>query len=520
MRRLEGLLMVAVLAGLAGCGRGKRVNTLIWGRGADSKKLDPGDITDGESVKVCNQIYETLLTYAEEGPGLVPCLAERWENSEGGKVWTFHLRKGVKFHDGTPFDAQAVIFTMTRHIDKESPYRFGGGFEYSENYAEIQSMEAPDPQTVVFRLKAPSAVFLLNMAMFPASIVSPEAVKKHGKNFYKNPVGTGPFRFVEWEHDVKIVLKANPDYWGGKPALDMVIFKPVLENAARFEQLRRGEINIMDNFSFSDIELIRKDPSLVYDEVTGMNFVYLALNNDQPPFDKLEVRQAVAHAIDKSKVIKLATFGLGKPGTNPMPPTIWSFHEGIEGYPYDPEKAKELLKKAGFPSGFDTEVWAMPNPRPYMPRPQECAQILKSSLAEVGIRARIVSHPWKEYLEKTKHGEHPMCILGWTTDNGDPDNFLWQLLSKDNAKTDGSAQNVSFYRDEEVSELLDKAKHVVDPEARKALYFKAQEKIHADVPMVSLAYLPQMIAYRKEVEGYKVHPIGHVRLNKVRVITR
>jgi peptide/nickel transport system substrate-binding protein len=321
---------------------------------------------------------------------------------------------------------------------------------------------------------------------------------------------------VEWVEREKIVLEANPDYWGGKPKLAKVIFKPVPENAARLEQLRRGEIQVMDNFSFADIELIRKDPALQVDIVTGMNFAYLALNNRHAPFDKPAVRRAVAHAIDKEKLLKLVVFGYGKSGPNPMPPSIWSYHDGIEDYAYDPGKARALLKEAGMEEGFETELWAMPNPRPYMPRPKEAAQVIKENLAAVGIRASIQSPPWRTYLDKTQNGEHPMCILGWTTDNGDPDNFLWQLLSRDNIKP-GAAQNVSFYDDAEVSALLDEAKREMDRDKREALYRKAQEKIHADVPMIPLLYLPQMVAYRKEVKGYTVHPIGIVRLHPVHI---
>ncbi len=489
---------------------------LVFGRGADAKKLDPADIDDGESVKVCNQIFETLVTYAKQSAELVPLLATSWEQSEDGKTWTFHLREGVTFHDGTPFDAGAVVFSLDRHVDPDNPYRFKGAFTYSSNYRVIETMEAVDPHTVRFRLKEPSAVFLANLAMFPASIVSPAAVKEKGADVQRNPVGTGPFRFVKWVPAEKIVLEAYPDYWGEKPELGGVIFKPVKENAARLQQLKRGEIHMMDNFSFSDIEPIVDDPDLVFESVTGMNFAYLAMNNTHPPFDKRKVRLAVAHALDKKKLIQLAVFGYGATGPNPMPPSVWGYHDGIEDYPHDPDRAKALLEEAGFPDGFETELWAMPNPRPYMPRPKEAAQIIKQDLAAVGIEAEILSPPWNTYLDKVQSGEHPLCILGWTTDNGDPDNFLWQLLSKENA-VKGASQNVAFYRDDEVSEILDRAKSELDPGKRKALYEKAQERIHRDAPMIPLLYLPQMIAHRKEVEGYTVHPIGVVRLWPVRL---
>jgi peptide/nickel transport system substrate-binding protein len=250
-----------------------------------------------------------------------------------------------------------------------------------------------------------------------------------------------------------------------------------------------------------------------------MNFGYLAMNCDRAPFDNPKVRRAVAHAVNKAKVLELAVFGFGKTGPNPMPPSVPGYHDGIRDYAYDPEKAKALLREAGYTDGFETDLWAMTLARPYMPRPTEVAEILKEDLKAVGIRARIVTLPWAAYLEKIENGEHPICLAGWTADNGDPDNFLWQLLSKENAKK-GAAQNVAFYRNEEVSALLDRAKHVVDEKERMALYRKAQEIIHEDCPVITLLYLPQMIAYRKEVKGFPLHPLGIVKLGKVRMDNR
>jgi peptide/nickel transport system substrate-binding protein len=244
-----------------------------------------------------------------------------------------------------------------------------------------------------------------------------------------------------------------------------------------------------------------------------MNFAYLALNNDRPPFNDPKVRRAVAHAIDKQAILKLLSFGYGEAGANPLPPTLPSFNTAIQGYPYDLAKAKALLAEAGHPDGFTTELWAMNNPRPYMPKPVECGQILKEQLGKIGIQCEIVSPPWKEYLAKTGNGEHPMCVLGWSADYPDADNFLNVLLKLSGAD-ERPASNRSFYRNPATQKLLDEAAQNSDQAKRIELYKQAQQQIHEDCPMIPLAYMPVGYAMRKEVQGYHVHPLV-VRLNTV-----
>ncbi len=485
--------------------------TVVFCRGADSKKLDPHDIDDGESASVCNQVYENLVTYDLEDPKIVPGLAESWTVSADGLAWTFKLRADVNFHDGTACDAEAVTWSLDRMRDPEHPDLHGASQPYGGDYAVIERVEVASPTEVRLVLKTPSAVLLRNLAMFPASIVSPAAVRKHGAEIARNPVGTGPFRFVEWIPNEKIVLERFEGYWGPKAKVRRAIFIPVPEQSARVERLKRGEAHLMDNVDFSMVEAIRAHPGLVVDMKPGMNFSYLAMNNDRRPFDDVRIRRAVAHALDKQKLLDLAYFGYGKTGPNPMPPTIPGYHDSLADYPHDPARAKALLAEAGFPDGFDVDLWAMPNPRPYCPKPRECAQVLKEQLAAAGIRTTIKSPPWNEYLERTKQGEHRICILGWTTDNGDPDNFLYALLSKDRAQP--PAQNVSFYRSDVVTALLVRAQGETDEARRWNLYRQAQEAIHADCPMVPLAYMPLTIARRAEVRGYPLNPIGIVRLH-------
>ncbi|MDP6506631.1 MAG: ABC transporter substrate-binding protein, partial [Planctomycetota bacterium] len=443
------------------------------------------------------------------------CLATEWKTSEDKLTWTLNLRSGVKFHDGTPFNADAVVFSLDRLINTKNAYRFGGAFGYAGSYRMIESMKSIDPLTVQFKVKEPSVVFLANLAMFPASIISPAAMKKHGRDFYRNPVGTGPFRFIQWRSQQKIVLKASDSYWGEKAGVETLIFKPVRENAARSLQLERGRIHIMDGIDFADIGRLKKSANVIVKTAPGMNFGYLAMNCEKKPFDNPQVRKAIAHAVDKAKILKLAYHGYGQPGVNPIPPTVWGYHDGIKDWPLDTAKARSLLRDAGFPAGLKTQLWAMPNPRPYMPQPRQVAQVLKETLKQIGVQVEIVSYDWNQYLDRIVNGEHPMCLLGWSTDNGDPDNFLFELLDKTKA-VKGSANNITFYKSEEVHKLLIAAQQEFDPAKRKQLYFKAQEIIHEDSPMVPLAYLPIVAAHRKDVQGYKIHPTGLVRLHKVR----
>ncbi|MHC5019285.1 MAG: ABC transporter substrate-binding protein, partial [Planctomycetota bacterium] len=286
--------------GTDGAGSGDAVTgTLVFARGSDSKSLDPINVSDGESVKVIDQLYDTLVAPKATSTELEPGLATEWSTSEDRLTWTFTIRSGVKFHDGTVCDAPAVKFNLDRLIDEANPHRFGAEVPYSGVYTDIASFEAPDASTLKVQLKKPSAVLLAILSIFPASIASPAAIQKHGKDFGSNPCGTGPFAFERWQRDTKLVLKRNPDYFGEKAKIAKVIFVPYAEQEARKIALERGEAHMMDNVDFSLVESIQQHADLRYEKTAGMNFAYLALNNDRPPFNDPKVRRAVAHAIDK-----------------------------------------------------------------------------------------------------------------------------------------------------------------------------------------------------------------------------
>ncbi len=498
-------------------GGGHSASVLVFGRGSDSVGLDPALENDGESFKVCDNIYENLVTYEVETTAVRPQLATSWETSEDELTWTFDLRRDVRFHDGTPFNADAMLFSLGRQFYEDHPqHNVEGAFKYWKDMGMdsiISRLEAPNDSTFVIDLREPNATLLSTLGMNFCAAVSPEAVRQHGPDYFKNPVGTGPFRLVEWRVDERLVLARNEDYWGPAPSLQRLIFKPIHDASVRFLELRGGAIHGLDNLSPEFIDEVRADDGLQLLTQPGMNVGYLAMNMERPPFDNRLVRLALNHAIDKRSLVDNFYRGLAEPAKNPLPPTLWGYNDDIEPYPYDPERAKVLLDEAGFADGFETELWAMPVPRPYMPQPDRIAQAIQADLAKVGIEAGIVQWEWGTYLDKVSNGEHPMCLLGWTGDNGDPDNFLYVLLDKTAAEK--PAQNVAFYRSDALHEILVEARTVVDQSQRSAMYRKAQEIIHRDVPWVPLVHATQTVAFRRNVSGFNLHPTGSKWFHRV-----
>ncbi|PIQ23631.1 ABC transporter substrate-binding protein [bacterium (Candidatus Blackallbacteria) CG17_big_fil_post_rev_8_21_14_2_50_48_46] len=517
---MKTLLLATFLAACSACQIKPPVDQdkyIVFGKSKDAVTLDPADTTDGESSAVVLNIFEPLLRFQREKTLVEPCLATSWRVSEDKLTWTFQLRKGVKFHDGTPLTAEAVKFNYDRQMDEKSPWRFKGKMEYWHLFfGAVEKIEAPAEDTLVFHLKQADATFMTNLALFNMGIASPAAIQKYGENIFKNPVGTGPYRFKKWVRNEKIMLTRNPDYWGEAPKIDLLIYKPVPDNAVRLLELENHSIDVLDGINPDDVPRIRKNPSLKLITQPGLNVGYLALNNAKKPFDNVKVRQAINYAINKPALVK-AFFAEGTLGTvavNPMPPTVWGYNSQIRDYDYNPEKAKKLLREAGYPEGFKAKLWTMPIARPYMPQPQRIAEAIQADLKTVGIETQIVSFEWGTYLDKLSNSEHDMALAGWIGDNGDPDNFLYTLLDKDNT-VKGSAANYAFYQSQAVHELLVKARTVYDQSERTQLYEQAQVLIKQDAPWVPLFHSTQMMATLAGVEGFYLHPVGEKKFNSI-----
>ncbi len=493
---------------------GKVGGTLVFAQAQDAVGLDPHDITDGFSVNNTSNVFDTLVRYKPDSTAVEPSLAESWTVSPDGLTWTFKLRQGVKFHDGTPFNAEAVVFNYERQVDAKNPYHFGT-FEYAEfTFQNVKSVKAVNDSTVQWTLSAPFAPFIINMAMFSTAIASPTAIKKYGKDFFKNPVGTGPFKFVEWVQKDHATYEANKDYWAGRPCVDRLIIRGIPDNTVRLLEMERGTVHMMDQVNPPDYDRIRNNNNLVLFTGPGLNTGYLAMNTQKPPFDDRRVRQAVSYAVNKKALVDAFYGGIAAPAVNPMPPTIWGYNDKVKDYGYNPDQAKKLLAEAGFPNGLDTELWWPNRARPYLTQPQKIAEALQQQLAQANIRAKLVTYEWGTYLAKTRSAEHPMAILGWIGDNGDPDNFLYVLLDKDNA-TVGKASNIAFYKSDSVHRLLIQAQRVADQGKRAALYRQAQDLIHRDAPWVPLVHGARVGAYRKDVDNFFLHPLQIWWLHRV-----
>ncbi|MBI5591528.1 MAG: ABC transporter substrate-binding protein [Deltaproteobacteria bacterium] len=488
--------------------------TIIVGRGADSLSLDPANSSDNESSKVIAHIFEGLVRYKNDSTEIEPALATSWETSPNGKEWIFHIRKKVMFHDGTPCNADAVVFSFLRQIDPAHAF-YRKHFKYAGfTFKYVTKVEALDDHTVKITLEKPYAPFLSNLGMHHgAPIISPTALKKWGDDFAKHPVGTGPFKFGEWIPDERIVLERNTAYWNRSPLLEKLVYQTIKDASLRFDMFQRAQIHIADSISPADLSKINQLPGSSLIQVPGMNIVYLAMNMEKTPFNMLPVRKAVNHAINKENLINLFYQGMAVPTNNLIPPNMWGYNDQIAEYEYNPDKAKSLLKEAGYEKGFETTLWTMNVSRPYISLPLEIARAIKGNLSAVGINARIVSYDWGEYLSRTANGEHDLCLIGWISDNGDPDNFLYVLLDKENAVKPKSA-NRAFFVHELFHDLVIKAQQTLDKNERSRLYHQAQEIVHEQAPWVPLAHVQQTIAIQKRIHGVIMRPTGSLRFDQ------
>jgi peptide/nickel transport system substrate-binding protein len=505
---------------------------LIFACSGDADKLDPADVTDGESTARTDSIFEGLVEYKEGTAEIQPCLATSWVTSTDGKNITFTLRQGVKFHDNTTFNADAVVFSFERQYNTSHPYHQYGEWAYwGYMFSDIAKVEKISDYTVKIVLSKPNAAIMTSLAMFTVAIVSPTNAAKYGADAFKHPCGTGPFKFVEWVKDDHITVEANKDYWRGAPKLDKVIYRVITDPSARLLAVQAGEIQGMEFPDPASLASIEANTGLQLLTKEGMNVGYLAMNNgygyndsnkngmhdqNEPwvktpgyfePFTHKSVRQAVNYAINKTSIVKNLYKGTAIVAKNGMPPFMLGYNDSIVDYSYNPVKARELLNESGYPNGFNTTLWVMPVSRPYMFDPAKIGEAIQSYLEAVNIHVTIYQIDWSTYLAKTQAGEHPMCLLGWTGDNGDPDNFM-NVLYGANQCTLGTAGNVAFYNNTTVQDLLSAALQTYDVNERAQLYKDAQGIIHEDAPFVYLAHANQELVFTKNVQGFVLNPTG------------
>jgi dipeptide transport system substrate-binding protein len=312
---------------------------------------------------------------------------------------------------------------------------------------------------------------------------------------------------VQYQKDAIIRYKAFPDYWAGKAKIDDLIFSITPDASVRWAKLQKGECHVMPYPNPADLEAIKKDPNVQILEQAGLNVGYLAYQTTKKPFDDVRVRKAVNMAINKKAIVDAVFLGSGVPAKNPIPPSMWSYNDNVKEDEYNPDAAKKLLAEAGYPNGLETDLWAMPVQRPYNPNARRIAELMQADLAKIGVKAEIKSFEWGEYRKRAQAGEHQMAQLGWTGDNGDPDNFLHTLLGCASAQS-ASGSNIAKWCHKPFDDLVTKAKVTTDQAERTKLYEQAQMIFKEQAPWFTVAHAVQLKPVRKEVVDFKLSPFG------------
>jgi dipeptide transport system substrate-binding protein len=429
----------------------------------------------------------------------------------------------VKWHSNAhfsptrDFNADDVIFMFERQWKEDHPFFHVSSSNHSYFKAMglprlIKAVERVDEHTVRVVLTEPKASFLSSLAMAFAGVQSQEyadAMLKAGtpETIDRAPIGTGPFAFVGYEPGKAIRFRAFAGYWRGRAKIEHLVYDITPHAVERWAKLQKGDCHVMPYPDPEDLQAMRRNPDITVLEQAGLNVGYLAYNTTRTPFNDVRVRKALNMAIDKSAILAQVYQGTGIPAINPIPPTQWSYNPAVKDDPYDPAAARQLVAEAGYPQGFDTELWAMPVQRAYNPAPQRVAAMIQADLARIGVRAEIKTFEWGEYYRRMTNGEHPMGLLGWTGDNGDPDNFLHTLLSCEAAQPGGA--NVARFCHQPFDDLVLKAKVMANPVERAQLYEQAQVVFKEQAPWFTIAHSVQLVPERKEVLSFRLSPFGH-----------
>ena len=496
--------------------------TFVYCSEGSPSAFNPQITTDGTSNNAAaHTIYNRLIEFKHGSTEIEPGLATSWKVNKDGKEIVFNLRNDVSFHSTeyfTPtrnFNADDVIFSFNRQLEKTHPFHQvnGGSYQYWEGMDMsnlIKSIEKLSDYQIKITLNKAEAPFLANMAMSFMSIISKEygdqlLASKTPEKIDHYPVGTGPFIFKSYVKDSQIRFTANKNYFGGKPNIDRLVFSITPDASVRYQKLKTNECHLIIEPDPSDIPSMKNNDQLVVLETSGLNVSYLAMNTAKAPFNNPLVRKAINHSLNKDAYIKAIYRGNAIKATNPLPPNIWGYDQTAKGYEYNLKKAKDLLAKAGVKNGLEVELWTLPVSRPYNPAGKKMGEMMQADLAQVGIKVKLVSYDWPTYLSKSRNGEHQLIQLGWSGDNGDPDNFLHILLGCDGVQ---AGSNVARWCDKKFNDLIIKAKLITQQQARSDLYIKAQKIFNDAAPWAPIAHSMVFRTMSNKVTGYKMDPLG------------
>jgi len=472
-------------------------NVLRIGVGIDADSLNPHETTTALIQNICSFMYDTLFEQNEKGD-FVPLLATEKSISKGGLTWTFKLRRGVKFHDGAPFNSEAVKAGLDRLLDPKirAPLRFYAGM--------ISKVEVVDDYTVRIHLKYPYAMLDSVFTQMVSAPFSPKAIKEIGDKLSVQPVGTGPFRFGEWVKGERIVLVRNDDYYGKKPTLERIIFRIIPDHSTRTAMLRAGDLDMIDIPQPPDVATLEKDPNLKVLHEPSSRIVFIGINNQKEIFKDKRVRQALNYAVDKDLISKKIQFGLANVVEGPMPVSYFGYHK-MGKYEYNPKKAKELLTAAKFP--MDTKV-SLITPTGRYAFDKQVAEAVQAYLNDIGLQVELRTYDWPTYMamimKPPEQSEVQLFLMGWRNPILDPD-FLY-MGALHSAAWPPKGMNSAYYKNPEFEKLIEEGRATQDPNKRKDIYKRAAAVLWDDAPLIFLYEPTYTIAHRKNVKGIKLYP--------------
>ena len=527
MKSFSALLLAALLLAAAPA----RAKTLVFCSEGDPESLNPQVTTSMTGINAAEPMFDGLVRFEVGTGAILPGLARSWTVAPDGRAYTFDLREGVKFHANarfTPtraFDADDVIFSFERQKRADNPFHtvVSGTFDYFDDMgfgSLVEGIDRLGDHRVRFRLARPSAPFLADLGMPFAKILSAEyagALLEAGTpdRLDAEPIGTGPFAFESYSKDQTIRYRAFPDHWNGKPPIDVLVFAITPNAVVRLAKVKAGECQIMSFPAPADAERIAREPALELLSQQGFNIGYMTMNASLPPFDDARVRRAVNMAVDKEALIRAVYGRLGVAIKNPLPPGLWSYDDDVPAYPYDPDAARRLMVEAGHGDGFSVDMWYLPLTRAYNPDGRRVAEMVAADLSRIGIETRLMTAPWRDYRNNVLAGARGIAFYGWTTDNGDPDNFLGLLLGCQDGRP--VANNVAKWCDPEFERLVALARATTDRAERERLYRAAQVVAHDQAPWVPIATGVDLAVVRREVRNFRLDPFGRFMFDAVDV---
>ena len=487
--------------------------TLVVGLVAEPVNLDPAQVTDLNSNRVGRRVVETLVTFPDESTQVVPGLAESWTISRDGLRYTFKLRRGIAFHDGTPLNAEAVKFSIERQILPEHPFNKLGKYPFANYFfGNVKAVEVVDEHTVQFVLKEPRASFLAVLTAGAASVVSPTAVRKAGESYPLAPVGTGPFKFVQWDRGQRVVLEKNASYWKHPVKIDRVVYRPIVEDQARLTELLTGSLHLIVGVPPDFVGQLEGNPQVGLLKQVGAHVWYLGINGQKKPFDDKRVRQALNYAVNKDAIVRDVLKGTGAVSVGPVLPGTWGAEPSLKPYPYDPARARKLLAEAGYPNGFSTSLW-VPESGSGMQSPVAMSTVIQSNLRAVGVNVALQTMEWGAYLAKLRSKEQELFALSWMAGNEDPDMVMYPLLHSSQWTPGGP--NRAMYKNAHFDDLLHQARVATDQAKRAELYREAQRILYDDPPWIFIDHEVQTAAFARRVQGFKLHPSFDLRVETI-----